>query len=55
MGMLIASAFTTATFIAGTLLGLVAGGSVVACACCKARRADTGKHPEKPGPEPQEG
>ena len=55
MGILIASAVTTAPFITGALLGLVAGGSAVACACRKARMAETREHPEKPGPEPRKG
>ena len=55
MVILIASAVATAVFITGALLGLVAGGSVIACACQRARMAETREHPEKPGQEPREG
>ena len=55
MGILIASAVITAPFITGALLGLVAGGSAIACACRKARLAETREHPEKPGPVPRKG
>jgi hypothetical protein len=55
MGIFTASAVTTATFFTGALFGLLAGGSVVACACRKACKAETREHSEKPGPEPQKG